>query len=190
MKKKWIFILIGSVACLGVLGFVGNSAATKYFRDRYAPNTWIDGVYCTGRTVEDVNQEMVRKLEIPEVVVVDANGLEYSYNLKNASLSYDYSEALTRSLNGQKTNGWMAEAGSTTVIDPGDAVISFAEEKVSEWWNGLPIVKAEETKPVLEMNYNDDGYELTSTLDGHLEVNKGLSELVSAISNGTNAVNL
>ncbi|MCR5459030.1 MAG: L,D-transpeptidase/peptidoglycan binding protein [Acetatifactor sp.] len=190
MKKKWIFIIMGSAACLGVLCFAGHRAATEYFRDRYAPNTWIDGVYCTGRTVEDVNQEMVSRLEIPEVVVEDANGQEYSYDLKNASFSYDYSEALTRSLNGQKTNGWMAEAGKTTVIDPGDAVISFAEEKVSEWWNGLPIVKAEETKPILEMKYDNDGYELTSTLDGHLEVNKGLSELVSAISSGTNAVNL
>ena len=190
MKKKWIFTLIGSVACLGILGYVGNSAVTKYFRDKYAPNTWIHGVYCTGMTAEELNREMVSVMNVPEVVVVDANGEEYAYDLKDASLNYDFSEALTTSLNSQKTKGWMAEAGSETILDPGEVVISYAEEKVSEWWNSLPIVKAEATQPILEMKYDDDEYKIISTLVGHLDVKKGLSELVNAISSGVNLVNL
>ena len=190
MKKKWIFILAGSIIGLGAIAYVGNATLTRYFRNRYAPNTWINGVYCTGRTVSDINQELIQNLGIPEMVVEDNCGNQYSYDLKLASLNYDYSDALTRELHAQKTKGWMREATQETLLEPGKAFISFDEDKVSEWWNSLPIVKDEAAEPILEISYGEDGYLLKNTLVNRLKTGKALSEIVNAISEGKTHLSL
>ena len=74
MKKKR---LIGIAVCvILVVGFaiLGNAFLKSYFRDKYAPNTWVNGIYVTGRNAGDVNQELLSELETPEVTVVQSCG--------------------------------------------------------------------------------------------------------------------
>ena len=42
-----------------------------YYREGFSLNTWINGVYCTGKTVEEVNSELLSRTEAPDIVIVD-----------------------------------------------------------------------------------------------------------------------
>ena len=49
-----------------------------YYREGFSLNTWINGVYCTGKTVEEVNSELLSHTEAPDVVIVDKAGEKYT----------------------------------------------------------------------------------------------------------------
>ena len=55
-----LFLLIGMFVVLA--GFLALAA---YYRSHFPVNTWINGVYCTGKTVEQVNQELVGQASAP-----------------------------------------------------------------------------------------------------------------------------
>ena len=56
--------------------------------------TWINGVYCTGKTVEEVNSELLLRTEAPNIVIVDREGTEYTISLAEADYQADYSNVL------------------------------------------------------------------------------------------------
>ena len=48
-----VFLLIGMF--MAGAAFI---ALAMYYRDNFPVNTWINGVYCTGRTVQEVNANL------------------------------------------------------------------------------------------------------------------------------------
>jgi hypothetical protein len=52
-----------------------------FFHSRFAPGTWINGVYCTGKTAEEVNAELLSQIEAPCVYIADGKGVEYQVEL-------------------------------------------------------------------------------------------------------------
>ena len=46
-----ILVIIISVLCM----YLGLAF---YYRDGFSYNTWINGVYCTGKTLDEVNEEL------------------------------------------------------------------------------------------------------------------------------------
>ena len=57
-----IFLLSGIL-----LGLGGLLALTLYYRNNFPVNTWINGVYCTGKSIEQVNEELAGAQEESEV---------------------------------------------------------------------------------------------------------------------------
>ena len=65
-----------------------------YYREGFSLNTWINGVYCTGKTVEEVNSELLSHTEAPDVVIVDKAGEKYTITLADVDYHADFSSAL------------------------------------------------------------------------------------------------
>jgi len=190
MKKKGIAAAAIVVVTLIILSIWGYRSITAYMQDRYAPNTWVDGIYCTGRTVEDVNRQLVSQMEAPTITVTDSSGQSYFLDMKDADYSFDFSDSLTAYQNHQVRRGWVEMAGRTNQISKGEPVVAYDISKVEKWWNELPIVKAEDGKTVFELTYGDEGYGIYSTLDGHLNTKDGLERLLDSISNKEGSLSL
>ena len=94
MKKQWLIKLgcVGFVAVVLVLS--GYLAMNKYVKDRYAPNTWVNGVYVTGKTPDEVNQDLIVDASAPDLIVFDSQNKEYDFDLNEASPIFDYSLSL------------------------------------------------------------------------------------------------
>ena len=54
-KRKFIRVLLGFL----ILAAAAYLAVAFYYRKGYSLNTWINGVYCTGKTVQEVNSELL-----------------------------------------------------------------------------------------------------------------------------------
>ena len=53
------FIIVSLAALYLLLG--------KYYSEGFSCSTWINGVYCTGKTVEEVNKELISKNVYPGI---------------------------------------------------------------------------------------------------------------------------
>lgn len=190
MRKKWITIAGVSIVSLILLATWAYRSITDFMKDHYAPNTWVDGIYCTGRTVEDVNKELLSKMESPVIRLTDSEGEEYSLDMAQMDYAYDFSQSLQAYQEHQVRRGWVEMAFHENQISKGEPSVTYDSEKLEQWWEELPIVKAEEEKPVFELVYGENGYELHSTLDGHLNTEKGLTKLVNSLSEGQEDISL
>ncbi|MBQ6696878.1 MAG: L,D-transpeptidase [Lachnospiraceae bacterium] len=65
-----------------------------FYKDVFMLNTWINGVYCTGKTVEEVNSELLFQTEAPFLTIIGTNGETAELNMAYASYHADYTKAL------------------------------------------------------------------------------------------------
>lgn len=78
-----------------------------YYRNNFPVNTWINGVYCTGKSVEEVNQELTARAEAPVVHILDEEGNIYPVDLAETDYEADYTEPLERFIRQQNPLSWM-----------------------------------------------------------------------------------
>lgn len=80
---------------------------TYYYRNNFPVNTWINGVYCTGKSVEEVNQELSARAEAPVVRILDEEGNTYLIDLAETDYTADFTEALKRFIHQQNPLSWL-----------------------------------------------------------------------------------
>lgn len=190
MKNKWILIpLVCVIAGIG-LGSAGYFAIDGYLQNRFGPNTWVGDIYCTGKTVEEVNRELLAQMEAPVVTVRDLKGDLYTLNLGETDYQYFFTEVLGPFQKNQTSSSWIENLKSRHEIELGTPAFSYDRKKLIEWWEELPIVQAERTDPVLSLALDENGYKLFSTLENHLDVEKSLARLIDAVESGETNVSL
>ena len=83
MRKIFRFLLV-FLLCGLLLGLAGFLALALYYRNNFPVNTWINGVYCTGKTIEQVTEELVNACEASMLTVVDGEGNSWEINMEDA----------------------------------------------------------------------------------------------------------
>lgn len=99
-----ILILLLAAYCSGVY----------YFGSRFNPNVWINGVYCTGKTLDEINSELVARTQLPKEFVIngytdcleETAGSE-SISLEDVSFAVDYSVELKRVKDIESPRKWI-----------------------------------------------------------------------------------
>lgn len=104
-KKSRVLLLILLCGLLVLLS--GGLALGVYYQNNFPVNTWINGVYCTGKTIDEVNAELVGQTETADVVLVDAEGQEWTLKPEAIGLRPDYREALQEYLKQHASFFWM-----------------------------------------------------------------------------------
>lgn len=94
--KKTLRICLLMLLCLIFLGLCGAMALSWYYSRTFAVNTWINGIYCTGKTVEEVNSELIQSAEIPQLTIIDDQGKSWLMDLSQADFTVDYTGSLTQ----------------------------------------------------------------------------------------------
>lgn len=94
MKKrtKGFFTVAG--VCAATL-CIGCFAVQGYYAHRFWVGTFINGIYCTGKTVEQVNGELAAGYAAETLILQDAEGREYEIPLSSVDFKIDYSGQLS-----------------------------------------------------------------------------------------------
>ena len=98
-KKRKLMVLLSSIATVIVIAVV-YLAIGFYFRDNYYPGTYVNDIYCTGKTVEEINAELKTLYweehfaESKVVVLQDTSGLQYEIPLADICFGVDYTGQL------------------------------------------------------------------------------------------------
>ena len=86
--KKWIkrlsLILLTMIALPGLI-YLGLAI---YYQDSFMYGTWINGIYCTGKTVQEAAKELTENFEYDVLYVVTPQDVEV---IETVSLELQYS---------------------------------------------------------------------------------------------------
>ncbi|MCM1025154.1 MAG: L,D-transpeptidase/peptidoglycan binding protein [Roseburia sp.] len=156
-KKKRILLLI--LLCGLLILLSGGLALGVYYQDNFPVNTWINGVYCTGKTIDEVNAELIGQTRVPDVVLVDAEGREWTLDAEEIGLSPDYREALQEYLKQHASFFWMNQLYDSTSTNLEARYVCDAarlQEHVEEL---EPVRRARELPEGCQVEYDEEeGY--------------------------------
>lgn len=195
MKKRTrgpvvLCIMTIVLLCLGYLGLA------LYYRTGFAVNTWINGVYCTGSSVQEVNAQLLEQTEAPEdfTIVgydkVGSDSVETSWTVSMESLqrALDYEASLNRYLTAQNSWFWI---GNILLHREHrlEATVSIEEAALQEFWE--EIAKGFREEEDYRIEYDESvGYTLYDGLHHRLDEKKAYEAVRSAILMGESDVNL
>ncbi len=155
--KRTLRICLLTLLGLILLTLSGFLALTWYYSRTFVINTWINGVYCTGMTVEEVNSELVRTAEIPELIIIDSQGQRWPVDLAQADFRVDYTDSLKQYLrrSGQTVEQYLIPRNS------------WDSEKLRELVTDMAWVQsAGEQSAVVEIRAGEEGEEPYVLFDG------------------------
>ena len=129
-KKKWLTVVIVLTSVLLVTGGIYLGLA-GYYLERFCYGTWINGVYCTGKTVDEVNAELVMLATYDKITIIDRNNSQYEVALEEIEYGMDYTGALKEIKGGQKEFEWIRYYFTEQNFDV-MPVVTFSEEKLAD----------------------------------------------------------
>lgn len=190
MKKTTKRLFLAVLLCL-VLLLTGYFVLAFYYREGFSLNTWINGVYCTGKTVEEVNSELLAHTEAPDIRIVDRTGREYTIPLADADYRADYSNTLECYRQEQNPYLWIDNIlfHSKRAMAPTVTVDVTALRKA---YDSLEFVQAEKQKSKdYSLTRDASGeYVFTDGLAGRIDLEKAFLELENIVENGQETLNL
>ena len=113
MRKPIIrgLIIACIIAIVSVgLGYVGLA---MYYKNGFLANTWINGIYCTGYSVQEINSKLLEQTEVPETLTIvgydrtgkDCEEVTWTISMEELGFSIDYEMSLNNYM--LKQNVWM-----------------------------------------------------------------------------------
>ena len=106
-KRKIVLSVLSVLLILFTLGIVILWALSSYYRDSFSCDTWINGVYCTGKTIDEVNRELEEQYTY-EGITVTCNQEDYTFFILKEAVDFraDFKLALQQYKNTQSTFEW------------------------------------------------------------------------------------
>lgn len=172
MNKKTvrkIGMLLAGIIFLLAVSYMGLA---EYYKNGFSYGTWINGVYCTGKTVEEVNRELLRSCAYDGLTVYDAQGEPFLIKAEDIGFTFDFEESLRLYLSMQHPYLWgyrLFTAKEKTLIP----AVSFDEDRLWEILESYPAFmekKAEERQVWIVRT--DEGYVLVDERKGVLNEEK------------------
>ena len=123
-KKVIAFICLGILTFLMVFGgaYVGLG---YYYQKGFSYGTWINGEYCTGLTVAEVNEKLIEKTNYENIIILHQDE-EMIFDLSDLSVSYDFTDKLNQIKNSQNPFMWGYYYFNDSVYEI-DPVVSYDE---------------------------------------------------------------
>ena len=134
-----------------------------YYEQGFMMNTWINGVYCTGKNVEEVNKELLNLSEAPFLSITDNSGREYRVSAEEFNFNIDFTTGLQEIFEKQNNQNWTEAILQHDQIDlqpnidlDTQAVIAYVKE--------LEFYKEDcNVSGTLEIILSEEGYILADT---------------------------
>lgn len=186
LKKPLIILFF-----INILFFCGGYfLLAMYYQGEFCPNTWVNGVYCTGKSVEEVNSELLSKTEAPIITVTDGEGNAYTIDTAKVDYAADYSEPLLQFMEKQNPYLWIDNLTfhQSHTLKP---KVTYNQEKLESEWNSLPFVQEEKnSEGVFEIRLTEDGYILYNGLQNRLDTEKAFLLLNQRLASGEDSLQL
>ncbi len=106
MGQKLIKLLRRMVLVFLLMGLFVYLIIVYFYKDVFMVNTWINGIYCTGKTVEEVNTELLLQAKAPLITIINQNGDREVINMAEMEYQEDYIVSLQAQKKNQNPWKW------------------------------------------------------------------------------------
>ncbi len=191
MKKRILkhLVIVLAIITISLMGtYVGLAV---YYHNAFAYGTWINGVYCTGRSIQEVNDELVKDFTYEGVHVHDKDGNVFTIPAEQISYQFDFGRALE--IYQKQQNAWMwIDSMIHEHITDLTPVVSYDPVKFEACFAALPFsvdnIPNEERR--VEIIKTDRGYELVNERTEVLNLEEAKAVILAAVEESEEEVSL
>lgn len=189
--KKAFGILTRSAICSLLIAIAFFCLLTLYYRDRFPVNTWINGIYCTGKTVDEVNRELISRGGASALVILGADGTSEEIDSDAVGIRADYTKELRAYLH-PKDGFWTGSVQSASFAEISVGRYLWEEEKLKDAFYALEPAREENVREAgVRVRYSEEsGYYLEDGNAGRLDLQKAYSYLKSCLMRGETLIDL
>lgn len=187
MRKNVILVILISLLIILLLAGGVYIGLAKYYEDGFSYGTWINGIYCTGKSVEEVNEELLTQFERSEIEISFEDGTTEVITLDSISYSIDFKAELENYREQQNPNLWILNfwngKGHRADFLPS---MSFDAEKLFSKIDTLSVVIQAEKKKDRKVSIEKakSGYSLVNEKEHVLDKEKVKEKVKQALQNG------
>lgn len=189
--RKAFGILMRFVVCSLLIAGAVFCLLTLYYRDRFPVNTWINGIYCTGKTVNEVNSELVSRGGASALVILGADGASEEIDFDAADIHANYTKELRAYLH-PAAEFWTGSVQSATFAEIPVGRYLWDDEKLEDAFYALELAREENAREAgVRVRYSEEsGYYLEDGNAGRLDLQKAYSYLKTCLLYGENLIDL
>jgi len=191
--KKLIRFLVFFLLWGLLLAFAGFLALAYYYRSHFPVNTWINGIYCTGKTVEQVNEELAYEAAAGDasVCIVDAQAGSWEITMEEGGVWPDYTEALEEYLEENTKGFWLDHLEDTAASQIQARGYRVEDETFLAAFHLLPFVEEEGRKPAgVLVSDSPEGFVLQDGNKARLDPDRAFSYVKDCLARGETVIYL
>lgn len=153
--------------------------------------TWINGIYCTGKTIEEVEQELIENFEYQCLYVITPHDVEM-IETDSLDFQYDFKSALEEYRRKQNPFVWWGRMMSGHQNEEVLPKVSFSEDVLEQWIYAMDSYQSNlSMKPdSLEIVMGEQGYEIKENKEKILNITFAKEKISEAIINIQSEINL
>lgn len=147
--------------------------ASCLYSDTFSYNTMINGIYCTGKTPEEVNSLLVSQQKPQDLEIVSEYGSEF-ISMSDIDYRVDYSQDLNFVFKQRFAWAWIKGLFSSERVYKVEPVISFSEEKLEEQISLTKLYRAYMIIPEqkVQITSGTSGYDISIEMHDTLDSDK------------------
>lgn len=182
------------ILCIILVSLTGTYVGLAiYYHNAFAYGTWINDVYCTGKSIHEVNEELVQNFTYEGVTVYDKDDNSYLISAEDIDYRFDFVKALE--LYQKRQNPWLwidsLFQGDNAEILP---VVSYDAQALERIFDKIPFLSAEDGRSdetrMVSITRTNHGYELVNERIDVLQVDEAKDLIISAIEESRQEVSL
>lgn len=187
--KKVIKILMGTVFIICMLAGLGYLGLASYYENGFSFMTYINGIYCTGKSVEAVNYELNESFEYEGLTVTNGED-SFMIPANSIAYSYDYREPLNHYLSVQNPYLWienLTKGKKEYSLLPAICYDTVLLDEIieTELERFLPKEKIE-----VCLKWNENGFFIKDNKKGILNTEKAKEVIIKALNEGSSNIDL
>lgn len=164
---------------------------SHYYKDGFNYGTWINGVYCTGKSINEINEELLAEKEYGGLTVLKKDGESFRIETQDVSLTVSYTEPLKLYLDRQNPYLWVDNLIGSNGKKELNPQVKFDKEVLEERLEEAGISNAPlRTDGKVLIRKTQEGYVLVNEREGILDGQKACLLIEDALENGDTEVNL
>lgn len=187
--RKYFKIMIGGIFIFCLILGLGYLGLSVYYENGFSFQTYINGIYCTGKSVETVNLELNDAFEY-DGLTVEMYNASFFIDAEEINYSYDYREPLTHYLQQQNPYLWIENLLGKSKEYKLLPAVTYNELTVQE------LIEESVKKQKLPSTYQvtlqatEDGFVLQDTKQNILDEAKLAKTVETALLEGKDTINL
>lgn len=187
---KYLAVILGIVLVSLMAVYIGLAI---YYHNAFAYGTWVNGVYCTGRSIEEVNDDLVNDFSYDGLTVYDKDGNSYTIPAQEIGYQFDFVKALE--ICRAQQNPWMwiesLRHGNNIELTP---VVSYDRQALDAVLDKVPFLASQgdqsDEERTVAIIRTGQGYELVNDRIDILRIDKAREAIVHAVEESRTEVSL
>lgn len=182
--KKIMLVFSGIISGAVIFLLTAYLLLAIYYKNGFSYNTWINGVYCTGKSVESINEELRTKFETRSIKINNPDGsIEY---ILPDEINYriDFTDYLNEILDKQNPYLWIVNLKGDWHRDiSAKPVFSYDENALNEKINSLSFVRNNTAlqNSIVEIRKDENGFFLYDNHNAYVDIYKVKESINTAL---------